>query len=99
MLDAVKDSHSFQEVYFKYSRLTTFLILPICLVFLIFGGDFISIWMGRNSGLYLGMFFQFLRYLISFPGTKGGCVPYFDGNIEFTLPHFFHGGHGRINLL
>ena len=100
MLDAVKDSHSLQELYFKYSRLTTLLILPICLVFLIFGGDFISIWMGEKYRIISGNILSILTisYLF-FLVQRAVAYPVLMGTSNLRFPTLFMATTAILNLL
>ena len=53
-LDALNDRSSLQDMYFKFSRITSFIVLPVCLAFFIYGGDFIAIWMGEKYRIVAG---------------------------------------------
>ena len=82
-IDALDGMVDLKEKYIKYSKFTSFCVIPLCAFFLILGGDFISIWMGENyrivsgnilSILTLSYIFLFVQYSISFPILMGSSL-------------------------
>jgi O-antigen/teichoic acid export membrane protein len=53
-MDAAGFVSEISEIYMTYSRYVAFLILPVCLSFWCFGGDFIAIWMGEKYRVMSG---------------------------------------------
>ena len=47
-LEARDETSALAKVYVDYSRLTYLILLPVCVLFVLIGGDFIAIWMGED---------------------------------------------------
>ena len=47
-LDALEQTTQLGVIYSEYSRATYLIALPICVMFVLLGGDFIALWMGES---------------------------------------------------
>ncbi|APG26442.1 hypothetical protein A7E78_00310 [Syntrophotalea acetylenivorans] len=99
-LDSLKDNQGLKDVYLKYSRLTSFLVLPLCLGFIFFGGDFIALWMGEKYRVVSGNILSILAisYLF-FLVQRGVAYPLLMGTSNLRFPTIFMAVTAILNLL
>lgn len=99
-LDALNDHAGLQEVYLTYSRLTSLLVLPLCLGFFIFGGDFIALWMGEKYRVVSGNVLSILAisYLF-FLVQRGVAYPILMGTSKLRFPTIFMAATAILNLV
>jgi len=99
-LDALDESHSLQEVYLNYSRLTSFVVVPVCFGLFIFGGDFIALWMGEKYRVVSGSVLSILTLSSLFLLVqKGVAYPILMGTSRLRFPTLLLAGTALLNLL
>jgi len=100
VLEAQGNLDDISEIYCKYSRLVMFFVLPVCLFFWCFGGDFIALWMGEKyrvlSGAVLSILtIGYLFYLVQ----SGVAIPILMGTSNVKYPTFIIFLSAIINLI
>jgi O-antigen/teichoic acid export membrane protein len=98
-LDALGLSHSISKSYSHYSRLVMLFLLPICLSLWLYGGDFISLWVGEQyrepSGITLSILtIGYLPYLVQ----NGVAFPILIGTSKMKFPTLLMCAAGVANL-
>lgn len=88
------------EIYCQYSRILMFLVLPVCLCFWCFGGDFIALWMGEKyrvlSGTVLSILtIGYLFYLVQ----AGVALPIMMGTSKVKYPTILMFCASLLNLI
>lgn len=98
-LDAIGLVNNIRNSYSNYSRQMMLFLLPICLSFWLYGGDFISLWVGEQyrevSGTTLSILT--LGYLL-FLVQSGVAFPILMGTSRMKLPTLFMCSGGLANL-
>lgn len=99
-LETLDDSNTLQELYLDYSRLTFLLVIPLCLGLVVFGGDFIALWMGEKYRIVSGNVLSILSvsYLF-FLVQRGVAYPILMGTSKLKIPTIFMAGTAVLNLL
>ena len=100
VLEAQGSLDDISAIYCKYSRLLMFFVLPVCLFFWCFGGDFIALWMGEKyrdlSGSVLSILtIGYLFYLVQ----AGVAIPIFMGTSNVKFPTIIIFTSAIINFL
>lgn len=99
-LDALGDNVGLQGVYLDYSQLTSFIVLPLCLIFFVFGGDFIAIWMGEKYRVISGNVLSILTIsYVFFLVQRGVAFAILMGTSRLQFPTYFMFGTAILNLL
>ena len=99
-LDALGENDSLQEVYLHYSKLTSFIVVPVCFGFFIFGGDFIALWMGEKYRVVSGNVLSILTLSsLVLLVQKGVAYPILMGTSRLRFPTLLLAGTALLNLL
>ena len=99
-LDAEKNYDNLGNMYLQYSKITSFLVFPLCSGFIILGGDFIAIWMGEKYRIVAGniltiLTISYLFYLVQ----KAVAYPILMGTSRLRFPTIFMAVTSILNLL
>jgi len=68
-LDGKQESAALKHIYLNYSKLTYFIVMLACMIFILLGKDFISIWMGdsfrtSSGNILIILSISYLFYLV-----------------------------------
>lgn len=85
--EALGSQDDIQKIYLDYSRLTFMLVIPVCLSFWLYGGDFIALWVGEQYRIVSGNVLSILTlgYLF-FLVQRGIAFPIFMGTSKMKFP-------------
>ncbi|BCR05280.1 polysaccharide biosynthesis protein [Desulfuromonas versatilis] len=98
--DALNKKSGLQDIYLKYSRLTAFIVVPVCFGLFIFGGDFIALWMGERYREVSGNILSVLTLSsLFFLVQRGVAFPILMGTSHLRFPTFLMAGTALLNLL
>jgi len=99
-LSAIGNQTNLKDIYLHLSKLVCFLLLPICLTFFFFGGDFIALWMGEKYRLVSGNILSILTlsYLF-FLVQRGVAFPIMMGTSHVRFPTILMLMTALMNLL
>lgn len=98
-MDARGKSEGVGAIYCDYSRIVMFLVLPACLCFWCYGGDFIALWMGEQfryvSGDVLSILtIGYLLYMVQ----AGVALPILMGTSNVKFPTILILSASLLNL-
>ena len=99
-LDALEQTTQLGVIYSEYSRATYLIALPICVMFVLLGGDFIALWMGESyrasSGRVLSILsIGYVFYLVQ----RGVAVPVLMGMSKLKVPTLMMIVAALVNLV